>query len=56
MAGNIPLVGLHDFISVIICGHKAAIKKSPVKKVVQAFFPGMFEGAKESQEKITHEK
>ena len=28
MAGNIPLVGLHDFISVIICGHKAAIKKS----------------------------
>jgi len=28
MAGNIPLVGLHDFISVVICGHKAAIKKS----------------------------
>ena len=28
MAGNIPLVGLLDFISVIICGHKAAIKKS----------------------------
>ena len=26
-----------------------------MKKVVQAFFPGMFEGAKESQEKSTDE-
>ena len=30
-------------------------KKSPVKKVVQAFFPGMFEGNKESQEKMNDE-
>ncbi len=35
---------------------KKIMRKSPVKKVVQAFFPGMFEGAKESQEKSTNEK
>lgn len=35
---------------------KRTVRKSPVKKVVQAFFPGMFEGAKESQEKSTDEK
>lgn len=28
MAGNIPLVGFHDFISVFIAGHKAKIKLS----------------------------
>lgn len=28
LAGNIPLVGFHDFISVIITGHKALIKAS----------------------------
>ena len=28
MAGNIPLVGLHDLISVLISGHKALIKPS----------------------------
>lgn len=28
MAGNIPLVGLHDLISVLIAGHKALIKPS----------------------------
>ncbi|MCM4157419.1 acyl-CoA reductase [Gramella sp. AN32] len=28
MAGNIPLVGLHDFISVLVCGHKLKIKLS----------------------------
>ena len=35
---------------------KKTVRKSPVKKVVQAFFPGMFEGAKELQEKSTNEK
>ena len=35
---------------------KKTVRKSSVKKVVQAFFPGMFEGAKESQEKSTDEK
>ncbi|RMZ50553.1 acyl-CoA reductase [Flavobacteriaceae bacterium PRS1] len=28
MAGNIPLVGFHDFISVIISGHKVLVKQS----------------------------
>lgn len=28
MAGNIPLVGFHDFLSVIITGHKALVKTS----------------------------
>lgn len=28
MAGNLPLVGFHDFLSVLICGHKAQIKLS----------------------------
>ncbi len=28
MAGNIPLVGFHDFLSVLISGHKVLIKQS----------------------------
>lgn len=28
MAGNIPLVGFHDFITVLLCGHKALVKPS----------------------------
>ena len=28
MAGNIPLVGFHDFISVLMAGHKVLIKQS----------------------------
>ncbi len=28
MAGNIPLVGFHDFLSVVITGHKALVKTS----------------------------
>lgn len=28
MAGNIPLVGFHDFLSVLICGHIAVVKLS----------------------------
>lgn len=28
MAGNIPLVGFHDFLSVLVTGHKALIKRS----------------------------
>ncbi len=28
MAGNIPLVGFHDFISVLVAGHKVLIKQS----------------------------
>lgn len=28
MAGNIPLVGFHDFLSVLISGHKIIVKQS----------------------------
>lgn len=28
MAGNIPLVGFHDFLSVLLLGHKALVKQS----------------------------
>lgn len=28
MAGNIPLVGFHDFLSVLICGHHIIVKQS----------------------------
>jgi hypothetical protein len=34
MAGNIPLVGLHDLISVLVCGHRALIKPSSDDKVL----------------------
>lgn len=32
MAGNIPLVGFHDFLSVFVSGHKAVIKPSSKDK------------------------
>ena len=28
MAGNIPLVGFHDMLCVLMCGHKAVLKMS----------------------------
>jgi hypothetical protein len=34
MAGNIPLVGFHDLISVFVSGHKAAIKPSSKDSVL----------------------
>lgn len=34
MAGNIPLVGFHDFISVLISGHKVLIKQSSNDKIL----------------------
>ena len=34
MAGNIPLVGFHDFLCVFISGHKAIIKASSKDEVL----------------------
>src|SRR5882724_7242127 len=34
MAGNIPLVGFHDFLSVFISGHKAIIKPSSKDEIL----------------------
>ncbi|HEY2726217.1 MAG TPA: acyl-CoA reductase, partial [Parafilimonas sp.] len=43
MAGNIPLVGFHDFLCVFVSGHKAIIKPSSkdetlIKHIAQKFF------------------
>lgn len=37
MAGNIPLVGFHDFLSVLISGHRALIKQSSKDKHLLPF-------------------
>ncbi|MFK8295015.1 acyl-CoA reductase [Capnocytophaga canimorsus] len=37
MAGNIPLVGFHDFLSVLISGHRAVVKLSSDDKVLLPF-------------------
>jgi len=34
MAGNIPLVGFHDFLSVLISGHKVVVKMSSTDNVL----------------------
>ncbi len=43
MAGNIPLVGFHDFLCAFICGHKVLIKLSSkdeilLKHIVEKFY------------------
>lgn len=37
MAGNIPLVGFHDFLSVLICGHSVLVKQSSNDKHLLPF-------------------
>jgi hypothetical protein len=37
MAGNIPLVGFHDFLSVLLCGHKLQAKLSSNDKKLLPF-------------------
>ncbi|MGB2197355.1 MAG: acyl-CoA reductase [Flavobacteriaceae bacterium] len=37
MAGNIPLVGFHDFLSALVCGHKITIKQSSNDKHLLPF-------------------
>ncbi|WP_029033267.1 acyl-CoA reductase [Salinimicrobium terrae] len=34
MAGNIPLVGFHDFLSILVSGHKALVKQSSNDKLL----------------------
>ena len=38
MAGNIPLVGFHDFLSVLIAGHSVLVKQSSNDKHLLPFF------------------
>lgn len=37
MAGNIPMVGLHDLLAVLISGHKAIVKRSSKDEVLMDF-------------------
>ena len=37
MAGNIPLVGFHDFLSVLISGHSVVVKQSTSDKHLLPF-------------------
>jgi hypothetical protein len=37
MAGNVPLVGLHDLLCVLACGHKAVLKLSADDSVLMQF-------------------
>ncbi|MCI2228051.1 acyl-CoA reductase [Polaribacter sp. MSW13] len=48
MAGNIPLVGFHDFISVLITGHSVLVKQSSNDKSLLPFLAKYLEYAEES--------
>jgi hypothetical protein len=39
LAGNIPLVGFHDFLSVLVTGHKALVKTSSNDQKLLPFLP-----------------
>ena len=41
MAGNIPLVGFHDFLSVFLCGHNSIIKLSSNDKHILPFLTNL---------------
>ncbi|RYY52922.1 MAG: acyl-CoA reductase [Chitinophagaceae bacterium] len=44
MAGNIPLVGFHDWLAVFISGHIAVVKPSSKDKVLFTHLMGVLEG------------
>ena len=62
MAGNIPLVGFHDFMSVLISGHKVIVKQSSNDKHLLPFLAKYLEYAAPdfknritfTQEKLEH--
>lgn len=59
MAGNIPLVGFHDFLSVLICGHKVLVKQSSNDKQLLPFLSKYLEYVApkfKGQIKFTEEK
>lgn len=54
MAGNIPLVGFHDFLSVLISGHSVLVKQSSNDKHLLPFLAKYLEYAEQSfKDKIT---
>ncbi|MFD2727491.1 acyl-CoA reductase [Hyunsoonleella rubra] len=60
MAGNIPLVGFHDFLSVLICGHRVLVKQSSndkhllpyLSKYLEYVAPGFKGQIKFTEEKV----
>ena len=57
MAGNIPLVGFHDFLSTLISGHKAMIKlSSNDKRLLPYLADKLIQIQPEFQSKITFEE
>lgn len=59
MAGNIPLVGFHDFLSVLITGHKVLVKQSSNDKHLLPFLAKYLEVVEpqfKDQIKFTEEK
>ena len=48
MAGNIPLVGFHDFLSVLISGHSVLVKQSSSDKHLLPFLAKYLECTEES--------
>lgn len=53
MAGNIPLVGFHDFIAVLVSGHKVLVKQSSNDKLLLPVLADYLKAiAPEWQEKI----
>jgi hypothetical protein len=62
MAGNIPMVGFHDLLCVILSGHIALLKMSSDDNVLMPFFiklleyyePGLTEQIKFSEGKLSH--
>jgi hypothetical protein len=54
MAGNIPLVGFHDFVAVLISGHKVIVKQSSNDKQLLPFLAKYLEYVEpEFKDKIT---
>lgn len=62
MAGNIPMVGFHDLLCVLLSGHKALLKLSSDDNVLMPFFikllvhyePSLGEAIKFSEAKLTN--
>jgi len=62
MAGNIPLVGFHDFLSVLISGHKVIVKQSSNDKQLLPYLAKYLEYVEPNfkgsitftEEKLTH--
>lgn len=54
MAGNIPLVGFHDFLSVLISGHQVLVKQSSNDKHLLPFLTKYLEYAHEEFKGTIH--